>query len=209
MGHTRARLCGVCPSILGRGLDSLIRDRPEKRLSSSEAIKKGCISLRAAKKEQEMENGKAQTILVPLNGSPEPEAALPYAVSIARAFGASVRLLGVIETGADAPFVQIADQNGESVERLRDAARTYLAGKRPNWKPRVWKRQLRSRLATWPRNICATRARPTHRRSSWQRMAVAGSNAGRWGASRTRSCAWRTFRRSLYDHPSLRTEYVT
>jgi nucleotide-binding universal stress UspA family protein len=105
------------------------RERPEKRLRSSEEIKRGYNSLRAATKEQEMVSAKVETVLVPLNGSPEPEAALPYAVSIARAFDAAVRLLGVIETGTDVSFVKNADQNGESVESLRDAARTYLAAK--------------------------------------------------------------------------------
>ena len=70
-----------------------------------------------------------ETILVPLNRSSESEAALPYAVTIAKALGASVHLVSVIEAGTDYPFVTDDRHRSAIVERSRRSAGSYLADK--------------------------------------------------------------------------------
>ncbi len=69
------------------------------------------------------------TILVPLDGSPEAEAVLPIAAVVARAAGASLRLLQVQPSPetvtSDDRIVAYADQEAE---RLRGEGLDYLTG---------------------------------------------------------------------------------
>src|SRR5687767_10043578 len=76
------------------------------------------------------------TILVPLDGSPLSEAALPYAKAIAEATGASLQLLSVVEWEPRLPVSRM-DSSIAEVERLaaeaeqaeQRARARYLAGR--------------------------------------------------------------------------------
>jgi nucleotide-binding universal stress UspA family protein/predicted transcriptional regulator len=76
------------------------------------------------------------TLLVPLDGSPLSEAALPYAQAIAEATGASLHLLSVVERDLSLPYgymgMRVADAErraAEADDRKRGARGLYLAGK--------------------------------------------------------------------------------
>jgi nucleotide-binding universal stress UspA family protein/predicted transcriptional regulator len=76
------------------------------------------------------------TLLVPLDGSPLSEAALPYAEAIAEATGASLHLLSVVERDLSLPYgytgMRVADvelRAAEADEDNRRAREQYLAGK--------------------------------------------------------------------------------
>jgi len=56
------------------------------------------------------------TLLVPLDGSALSEAALPYAEAIARATGASIRLLAVVEPGPHPPLL-VSDMSRAELAR--------------------------------------------------------------------------------------------
>lgn len=65
-------------------------------------------------------------VLVPLDGSPQGEAALPYALAVAKATVASVRLLTVIETDFHTPPLRRAESEAVRTHRRRAQAETYL-----------------------------------------------------------------------------------
>ena len=76
------------------------------------------------------------TLLVPLDGSPLSEAALPYAEAIAEATGASLQLLSVVEPEPRLPISHMdlrpaeAEQHAAEAEETRRQARAqYLAGR--------------------------------------------------------------------------------
>ena len=76
------------------------------------------------------------TLLVPLDGSPLSEAALPYAEAIAEATGASLHLLSVVERDPSLPYaymgMRVADMERrvvEADERNLGTRGLYLAGK--------------------------------------------------------------------------------
>lgn len=66
-------------------------------------------------------------ILVPLDQSPEAEAALPYAEALAKTLGSELRLFSVVQTELEGPLFRRIDM-GEEVVRLQQAqADAYLA----------------------------------------------------------------------------------
>ncbi len=74
-----------------------------------------------------MERTKGELILVPLDGSAESEAAIPYAITLGRALNASLRLLSVVDSQTGYPFPRVGPPVDEVIDLLRDQLRSYLA----------------------------------------------------------------------------------
>lgn len=66
------------------------------------------------------------SLLVPLDGSPLAEAALPHATTLARAFGSSILLLRSVEPSRLAYHYSLRDLAHESLEREKHEAQSYL-----------------------------------------------------------------------------------
>jgi nucleotide-binding universal stress UspA family protein len=66
------------------------------------------------------------TILVPLDGSTQSEAVLPYATAIARVKGATLRLLSVVEAEHANPLLLHPEQDSDLGRRLQSEAAHYL-----------------------------------------------------------------------------------
>jgi nucleotide-binding universal stress UspA family protein len=69
---------------------------------------------------------KARAILVPLDGSPQSEAVLPYATAIAAASGDGIRLFGVTEPEQANSILMRLEQDSEMRNRRAGEARRYL-----------------------------------------------------------------------------------
>ena len=68
------------------------------------------------------------TLLVPLDGSPLSEAALPYAEAIAEATGASLHLLSVVERDLSLQYGYMGMRVADVERRTAEADERNLAG---------------------------------------------------------------------------------
>jgi nucleotide-binding universal stress UspA family protein len=69
-------------------------------------------------------------VLVPLDGSASSEAAIPYAVAVGRALGATLRLLRVVDTTSGYFFLEQVEWDKELIGSLRDEALSYVEQRR-------------------------------------------------------------------------------
>jgi nucleotide-binding universal stress UspA family protein len=70
-----------------------------------------------------------ETILVPLDGSSNSEAALPYALTLGQATGAELKLLCVIEPIKENAILRRVEQDRDLLQRLQSEAGHYLSQK--------------------------------------------------------------------------------
>jgi nucleotide-binding universal stress UspA family protein len=70
-----------------------------------------------------------ETILVPLDGSPNSEAALPYAIALGQATDSELKLLSVIEPVEENAIFRRVEQDVHLLQRLQSEAGHYLSQK--------------------------------------------------------------------------------